>query len=75
MQFNNWKTTVIGVVFAVLTYIMGIGAKLPSTKQEWFSFVIACALAAIGVVAKDFNVSGGTTQATDSEGDPLKPKK
>jgi len=49
----NYRTTIIGVAFAVLTYWAGIGAQLPETSADWFAFAVATGLAALGVLAKD----------------------
>lgn len=53
---KSWKTTLFGVAIAVLTYIQGVGEKLPETRQEWITFAISVALVAFSAAAKDFDV-------------------
>ena len=50
---KNWWTTTVGILLGVLTYASQIGAKLPETKQEWWSFAVGAGLAALGLVGKD----------------------
>lgn len=71
---NNPKTTLVGILFAIATYIVAIGGKLPSTRNEWAFSIASIALVVLGAVSKDYNVVGGTSQATNSEGDKLKPE-
>ncbi len=52
----NWKTTVSGIVAAAA---QGIGAKYP--EWNWLTqYVTAGAMAALGLSAKDSNVTGGS---------------
>lgn len=75
MPLNNWKTTAVGIGFGIANYLIGIGGKLPENRRELTTFIASLAMIGLGVVAKDFNVIGGTTKAVDSSGDPLKPTK
>ena len=50
---KNWWTTIIGAALGIFTYASQIGAKLPETKQEWWSFGVGAGLAALGIVSKD----------------------
>lgn len=53
---NNWKTTLIGLAAAFLhLYANGMNVK---------SAAAATAIAALGAVAKDGDVTGGTRAAT-----------
>lgn len=52
-DLRNYRTTILGVTLAVLTYVSGVGAELPDTGAEWLQFFVSMALAALGVVAKD----------------------
>lgn len=52
---NNWKTTAAGFFFGFLNlYISGVNAK---------SALASAALATIGTLAKDSDVTGGTRVA------------
>jgi len=53
---KSWKTTLTGVIGAVL---YAIAAYLQSGKLEPKEIAIAAIVAALGVLAKDLNVSGG----------------
>ena len=57
----NWKTTIIGVVAAVLNYFASLGANLPQTPEDWGHVLLSAALVGFGVLAKDFNVSNSPT--------------
>ena len=50
---QNWWTTFLGILLGILTYASQVGAKLPETKQEWWSFAVGAGLAALGIVSKD----------------------
>jgi hypothetical protein len=51
-MFKNWKTTLVGIAtgFANLA-LGGVGIR---------NIALSAGLAALGAVAKDFNVTGGT---------------
>lgn len=55
---KNWKTTLVGVLLAVVVAIQPI---VSTGKVDWGQLVIAALIAALGVLAKDFNVTGTTT--------------
>ncbi len=56
----NWKTTVAGVVGGLVLIIKGLsGYELPPWVTEVIIGVFALVL---GVLAKDFNVTGGTVE-------------
>lgn len=51
---RNWKTTLAGLALAFLNlYANGMNAKTAA---------MSAGLAALGVAAKDYNVTGGTSQ-------------
>lgn len=55
----NWRTTLAGVLAG------GIGGSIagytnPDGSINWKALLIAVALAALGAMAKDHNVTGGT---------------
>lgn len=56
---GNYRTTILGFALGVLTYWGSVGAKLPSTPEEWFAFAVSSALAGFGVVAKDASTGSG----------------
>ena len=61
---TNWKTTVAGLIPLIAYALSYAGAwpasiPLPPIEQSW-TFVLA--LFGVGAVAKDSNVTGGTTQ-------------
>lgn len=51
---KNWKTTLIGIVGGAL--------NLFASGVNWKSVAMSAALAALGAVSKDSNVTGGTVQ-------------
>ena len=55
---KNWKTTLVGVLLAVVVAIQPI---VSTGIVDWGLLVIAALIAALGVLAKDFNVTGTTT--------------
>lgn len=56
---KNWKTTIAGVIGAVVTTAVTL---YQTGTLDIKTIVTACALAAIGILAKDLNVTGGTSQ-------------
>ncbi len=57
VQMKNWKTTLTGIIGAI-AYACNLifGLEIPSDA------ILAVAIFAIGLFAKDSNVTGGTTQ-------------
>jgi hypothetical protein len=58
---RNWKTTLIGVGSGALYYALTSfqnGTPIPQNGAQWRALVIAAALAGLGAVGKDFNVTG-----------------
>jgi hypothetical protein len=51
----SWKTTAIGVVLAILEALQNYQGA-----NTWQGYALAIGLAGMGVLAKDFNVTGGT---------------
>lgn len=49
----NWWTTVVGVLAGVAYYVQSTGFKMPSTKQEWWTFLFGALLAVLGIASKD----------------------
>jgi uncharacterized membrane protein len=50
---KNWKTTIISAVLAVLVALQTVNLA------EWKTWLIPVLIVAFGVVAKDYNISGG----------------
>lgn len=56
----NWKTSLVGLVVGALT--IAVGVYQPG--MSWRTWALGAAIAIWGAVMKDFNVTGGTTAAT-----------
>ena len=54
---TSWKTTMIGILAGMITYFSQLGPNLPTTTAEWGTAFVAALLAALGMGAKDANVS------------------
>jgi len=57
-MLSNWKTTLIGIA-------TGVGYLFLSAMQQGVKpkdAAIAAGVAALGILSKDHNVTGGTTQ-------------
>jgi hypothetical protein len=51
---NNWRTTVVGIVFGALTILSQVEGLSGKPLREWTPYVIqALALAVLGYVSKD----------------------
>jgi hypothetical protein len=56
---KNWKTTLVGAVLAAALVVVNL---VQTGTVDSKTLVTAGALALIGALAKDFNVTGGTVQ-------------
>ena len=56
----NWKTSVAGFVIGAVYYLKTSGAQIPQNKADFWNLLIGIAFAGLGLVAKDFDVTGGT---------------
>jgi hypothetical protein len=54
---KNWKTTLVGVLGAIFYAIFPLFQGGPISGKD---LIIAGAVAGIGALSKDFNVTGGT---------------
>lgn len=54
---NNWKTTLIGAALAGLAWLQ-LYQQNGGNLSDWKQWAIPCAIAVLGFVAKDYNVSG-----------------
>lgn len=57
MLSGSWKTSAIGVLAGVTSYLAALGPNLPTTGAEWCTVMVAALLAALGIGAKDANIS------------------
>ena len=60
----NWKTTLAGFIGAVAINIQNALAALSGQPINWQTVILGAILAALGAVAKDSNVTGGSIPAT-----------
>lgn len=60
MIAGSWKTTVIGVLGGIVNYFVALGPNLPSDGKGWGVALVSAFLAALGLAAKDGNVSNST---------------
>ncbi len=62
---SNWRTTLLGIIAGIALYVTENGVKMPSNKQEWWTFGFGCAIAVVGYFLRDPNwlrkIIGGTT--------------
>jgi hypothetical protein len=63
---SNWKTTIAGLVGAILTVITQFSQN--GNKLDWHQLPLPVTLAILGFFAKDFNTTGGTV--ANSSNDP-----
>jgi hypothetical protein len=54
---KNWKTTIAGCLTAG---IYAAAALLQQGNMDWKDIAVTAGLAAVGVLAKDMNVTGGS---------------
>jgi hypothetical protein len=56
---KNWKTTLVGIVAGTLTILQAtLAAYQSGAPVQWLQVALGVAVMALGVVAKDFNISG-----------------
>ena len=54
---GSWKTSVIGILGGIVNYFVALGPNLPADGKGWGVALVSAFLAALGVAAKDSNVS------------------
>jgi len=70
---KNWKTTLMGVAFGLITLFgprlnVGSPGAAAAPPITWVNIAQAAAVIALGAVAKDSNVTGGTkAQTTEAQ--------
>jgi hypothetical protein len=65
---RSWKTTASGLICsgaALLLVLSSSGVQVPHWATVTAGFVLSGGFAALGIVGKDFNVSGTSTQPKD----------
>jgi hypothetical protein len=59
LKFNsamkNWKTTLTGIILAILLAVQPLADGVIDFKKDWFKFLIAIGIAIFGFFAKDTN--------------------
>lgn len=60
MIAGSWKTTVIGILGGVVNYLVSLGPNLPTDGKGWGVVMLSAFLAALGLSAKDANVSNSS---------------
>ena len=57
---GSWKTSVIGILGGMVNYCVALGPNLPSDGKGWGVALVSAFLAAMGLAAKDANVSNSS---------------
>jgi hypothetical protein len=63
-MLRNWQTTAAGVVAGLAT-VQTAGWTKPDGTPNWSAILLGCALAGLGAVSKQHNVTGGTVASTE----------
>ncbi len=66
-RVTSWKSTITGLLIAVVIYEMSVGNKIPENKQEWAGFVLGVLAIALGVGQKDASKVEPQPQRRSSE--------
>ena len=66
MNNSNWKTTVAGILAAIWTAVSPsfVNGNFDTLKTNWQSLLGAAFIAAVGVLAKDYDVTGAGSAKT-----------
>ena len=64
---KNWRTTVIGMITAVLIYLGNSGLKIPENKQDWWGLALALSTVVGGYLARDAPVTSEMTGVSHSK--------
>ena len=67
----SWKSMMIGFIAAVVNYLASLGPNLPATPADWGHVLMSAAIAALGLVVKDFNVSNAPKPVTATAVSPV----
>ena len=54
---GSWKTSLIGILGGIMNYFVALGPNLPTDGKSWGVALFSAFLAALGIAAKDGNVS------------------
>ena len=55
---RNWKTTLTGIILACMVAIQPLTEGEVDIKKDWYKFLLAIGIAALGYLAKDHDVTG-----------------
>ena len=67
-MFNgSWKTSIIGILAGVVNYLAALGPNLPTDGHGWGAVMVSALLAALGLGAKDANVSNAPNPVAVSQ--------
>jgi hypothetical protein len=59
---KNWKTTLLGIAVGLIPLSQGILQGLAAGQHfDWAKIGLGIGIGVLGTVAKDYNVTGGTT--------------
>jgi hypothetical protein len=66
-QSKSWLTTTVGVIVIILTWANQILVEqgVPHTGKDWLTFIVGNITGLIGILAKDWNKTGGTAPAIE----------
>jgi hypothetical protein len=68
---KNWKTTITGIVGAVLNLAIPIIQAGDLSQLTTQKFLISAFMLAIGILSKDFNITGGTVAQNEGTTTPM----
>lgn len=55
---KSWKTTLTGVILAIMIAVQPLATDGLDLKKDWFKFAIAIGIALFGYFSKDHDVTG-----------------
>jgi hypothetical protein len=59
---SSWKTTLLGIAAGIIPILQTVVTSLQNnTSLNWGSIAFGALIMALGIVAKDFNITGGTS--------------
>lgn len=58
---SSWKTTLLGIAAGIIPILQTVVTSLQNnTSLNWGSIAFGALIMALGLVAKDFDITGGT---------------
>lgn len=67
---GSWKTSLIGILGGVINYLVNLGPNLPTDGKGWGVVMLSAFLTALGLAAKDGNVSNSQHPGPAAPVDP-----